>query len=658
MREDDAAPAEDWLPTLISWFEDSEDATYDARQKSERDRDYYDGKQLTAEEVETLAKRGQPPIAINRIRRKIDYLTGLEKRTRTDPKAFPRNPDDEQAADAATDGIRYVCDSARFQQVASRVWEQVLIEGAAGAEVCVKPDKKGEPQIEIVLCPWDRIFWDHHSSAPDFSDAKVLGTVTWLDEEEILTKWPGSEDQIESVYASESISDTYDDKPKFAIWGDSTRKRVRVVQAYWRWGDVWHWATFTRAGFLDEPQPSPYLDDQGEPSCPLVFMSAYVDRDNNRYGVVRDMIDPQDELNKRRSKALHLLNVRQVIADQGAVQNVPDARAEMARPDGYIEVTPGMRFDIQQTADLASGQAQLMQEAKAELDMMGPNAALMGEAGSSASGRAIALSQQGGAIENNALMDLHRDWKRRVYAAVWDRIRQFWTAEKWVRVTDDERNVRFVGLNRQVTLEDELREMPDQQQAAMLAQQMGLMPGDPRLAQVVRVENNVAEIAVDIVVEEGPDVSTLRQEQFQMLAEAAKGRPDVPIDLLIELSDLPRKEKILDRLRGKTGPDGQPMEPPPPPPDFQLKMAELEFEREKFAEEMRLEWAKLGVDANAPQPMPMQEQPDPIALAKVGLDEKRHADKMALEYDKLAMTAAQAIAAREDRAAQNAAAPA
>ena len=96
----------DWLPTLIQWFQDAEDATVDAREKSERDRDYYDNKQFTAEEFEALRKRGQPAISHNLIRQKIDYLLGLEKQTRSDPKAYPRNPDDEQAADAAAqDGL-------------------------------------------------------------------------------------------------------------------------------------------------------------------------------------------------------------------------------------------------------------------------------------------------------------------------------------------------------------------------------------------------------------------------------------------------------------------------------------------------------------------------------------------------------------------------
>ena len=99
-------------------------------------------------------------------------------------------------------------------------------------------------------------------------------------------------------------------------------------------------AIVCKGGFLRAPQESPYLDEDGEPECDLIAGSAYIDRDNNRYGDVRQMISPQDEINKRRSKALHLLNSKNVIADMGAVEDVEAARREIAKADGWVEKMP------------------------------------------------------------------------------------------------------------------------------------------------------------------------------------------------------------------------------------------------------------------------------------------------------------------------------
>ena len=84
--------ATDGHEKMLRQFEESFDNTQDARRDAEVARDYYDGKQLTADELAALAARKQPPVISNRIKPKIDALLGFEKRQRTDPKAYPRNP--------------------------------------------------------------------------------------------------------------------------------------------------------------------------------------------------------------------------------------------------------------------------------------------------------------------------------------------------------------------------------------------------------------------------------------------------------------------------------------------------------------------------------------------------------------------------------------
>lgn len=629
----------DWLPTLIDWFQDAEDATVDAREKSERDRDYYDNKQFTAEEFEALRKRGQPAISHNLIRQKIDYLLGLEKQTRSDPKAYPRNPDDEQAADAATSALRFVADDTDMPMVSSDVWENMLIEGAGGFDVYVEPRKEGAPKVCIVAVPWDRMVWDPHARRADFSDARYLGVVIWLDADEAKERYPDHEDAIESTLDG-NASETFDDRPKNSGWGDAKRKRVRIVQMHWQSKRGWMMATFTKGGFLEDPQMSPYLDDEGEPECSLVFQSAYVDRDNNRYGAVRDMIDQQDEVNKRRSKALHLLSVRQVVADQGAVQDVDEARRQVARADGYVEVAPQMRFEIQQTADLANGQALLLQQAQDALAGMGPNASMQGKDPKDQSGKAIALQQQGGAIQVGALADLHRHAKRRAYRAAYNRVRQFWTEETWVRITDDDRNVKFVGLNRKVTLADALLEMGSEEEARQAIAQMGLTAGDPRLKQVVRVDNRIADVPVDIILDESPDVATLQIETFTQLTDMVRAGLPIPPTAIIEAAPLRPdvKEKVLKQMSGQ-GPDGKPL---PPPPEVQ----KLQFEAKKHDDQMALEQERLsvekykaGIEAQQQPGAPQQPLVDPIDAGRLQLDRDKAMADEAFRRDELALKA-------------------
>jgi hypothetical protein len=289
------------------------------------------------------------------------------------------------------------------------------------------------------------------------------------------------------------------------------------------------------------------VDEKGIPQCDLIGTSAYIDRENNRYGVVRRMISPQDEINKRRSKALHLLNSRQVIADKGAVDDREQARREMARPDGYVEVNGGMRFETADGIALAAGQFNLLQEAKAEIDASGVNPAIEGDA-SAPSGRAQEMMMASGLAEMAGVFEALRDWSWEVYRQVWFRIRQYWTDEKWIRVTDDERNMRWVAINRPMTQADLMIEQAEQSGQPLDQQQIAQLRSDPMMQQV-SVQNPLGELDVDLILEDGPDSVNLQSEQYQSLIELKKADPaSIPTRMIIEASSLRNKDQILEHL--------------------------------------------------------------------------------------------------------------
>jgi len=534
---------------LIRWFEESELARQDEIDLAQRDREYFDGSQWTRDELKLLKERGQPAIVINKVADKVQLLCGMERKARTDPKAFARTPAEEDRADAATQALRYIADDNDFSVVRSEVFSNMLIEGAGGADLGLEDDGQGSCNITITTIPWDRIWYDPHSRSYDFSDARYKGMVIWTDRDALEEMYPGEDvqDVIESSFSSADYQ--YNDRPETAFWTDNNRTRIRLVQCDWSERGTWWRATYTKSGLLAAPQRSKFKDRKGKSASGLLLQSSYINRENQRYGMVRGLISLQDEINKRRSKALHLLSVRQVIAEQGAVPDVDKARREVAKPDGYIEVMPGLKFEIEQTADLAAGQFQLLQHATAEMQLSGPNAAMSGTDPRELSGRAVLAMQAGGAAQNEPLADALRFWSRRVYESCWMAAREYWKAGKWVRVTDDLNETRWVGINRPVRLMDKLADMPEQHRA-MVMQQMQLQPGDPRLQQVIGIENDISDLDVDITIEEGIDIPSLQAEEFQSLVQLASVQPGlIPGDVLIAASGLRDKDQILERMK-------------------------------------------------------------------------------------------------------------
>lgn len=567
--EDSVELKEDETLTLVKGqFEEYLDATLSARREAEKCRDYRDGKQWTDEEIQTLKRRKQPCITDNKIQDKCDTLLGIEKQMRTDPMAYPRNPQDEGSAEAATDALRYVADKSDFNRsVRKEAADNLMVEGLCAGQVVVEKKRGREPQICMEHIHWDRTYYDIRSRKPDFSDKTYVGYYTWLDFDQVVSDWPKAKEQIEQSEADQSqggSDQTVDDKPRYFV-SERGRKRVQIFTHYFKKAGKWHYGTWCKGGWLDEPRASTYKDEDGQPSCPIELQALYRDREGKPYGAVQRYIDLQDEHNKRRSKMLHLLNSKRIIGQTGTVEDVNTVRAELHKPDGVIMINGDIsQFKVEDNINEAEGQWRLLQQTDMALSQTGPNSALAGLSGD-ISGRAKQLDQQSGTLPISPLFDALEAWQTRMYRQAWCRVRQFWSTEMWIRVTDDEQKVKFVVLNQDMLQGDMIAEqlkaqpIPPEEKQALLQE----IASDPSAQQPVlgpdgkpQKKNHVAKMDVDIIIDRSPDVVTIQQEQFGILSEIAKSRPEVPFDVLIEASSLrsETKKKILDRIKGTNDP--------------------------------------------------------------------------------------------------------
>lgn len=529
------------IDTLKSMAARATELTAEARSVSEKARDYYDGHQLSEKVRADYKRRRVPPIVNNRIQRKIDAMIGIEQNSRTDPRAFPRKPQDESAAEVATKSLVFVDDVTRFDAKRSHAFENLLIEGYGGVEVTVE-EKRGQLEVSINRLRWEELFHDPASREKDFSDATFLGIMKWMTLDQAVEiyepHYTGDGDLEEMLQATlADVSETYDDRPRIGdlSWADPKLLRVRVAQMYYKRRGIWHLCVFTGGGEILH-QESPYHDEEGRPDCPIILMTAYVDRENRRYGVVKSLMSMQDEVNARRSRILQLLFNRQTVALKGAV-NVDALKEELSKPDGHVEVNPaeaeaafdvGMKpFEVINQDGQIAAQFSLLTESKEEIDQLGPNASLLGQLSGQQSGRAIMAQQRAGMAELTPIYDSLRDWTLRVYRAMWCRMRQFWTEERWIRVTGDTEAPQFIGIN-----------------------QFAGWGVDPMTGQIVpQIENSLAEMDVDIIIDEAPDFVSLRHEQFEQLTQMAQAGVPIPPEIMIEASSLRDKQRLLEIMQ-------------------------------------------------------------------------------------------------------------
>lgn len=477
---------------------------------------YYHSDQLTTEQLRAYKKRGQPPIVFDRTSRKIDGLVGTVRRLRTDPKAFPRTAKQESGAEVATQVVRTICDQSNFDDIETEAARDAAVHGLAVSELQAIRGDHNDPDFKFSRHDPTTFFYDPRSTKPDFSDARYMGIYKWASLDEIEEIAAGATQKI--IANDDGTYFTAFDADREMLWLDD-KNRYRLVDHWYIEGGKWRWCLHVGAVEIASGD-SDFYNQFGKSICKFFAFANQVDADGDHYGFVRRLKGPQDAMNQHRSKAMHLMNTRGIISKRGVFSEdeggINAARQEVQKPDFAIEYegeradfelwTPDQEF-LQQTT--------YYQDAKAEVDNFGPNQALLGDLGQSASGRAYAMAQQAGLAELGPFLKNFRSWKLSQYQAAWCAAQRYWTDERFIRVTDDDDVAQFLAVNHMEF---------DQY-------------GQPILV------NALGSINVDILFSEGPDTETVMGDVFDTLTALAQNKVPVPPQVIIETSNLPGSVK-------------------------------------------------------------------------------------------------------------------
>lgn len=568
-------------------------------------RRYYHGAQWTDAQIKTLKKRKQPIATVNRIGRKIDGVVGLLERLRQDPKAFPRNPGQEQGADIATAVIRYALDEQEWKPKSAEIARDGAIEGIGGLEINLVQGDSNDPNdhdIELDIVEPESFFYDPRSKREDFSDARYMGIAKWMDVDLAKEMFPDKAEEIDqSIETGTEFTTNPDNENK---WFNSTCKYIRLVDCWYKHKGDWCYSIFTGSTVLMDGK-SYLFDEKNKTECKYIMYSGSVDHDGDRYGFVRNMKSSQDSINFKEAKLNHILASRRLIMSNAAVKDVETARREWARTDGVIIVNPGGEVKADDQSFDFAGWSKLLADSKQEIEGFGPNPQLLGQGSEQQSGRAISLLQQAGIAELGPYIQGFKGWKIRVYRAVFNAIQRHWTAERWIRVTDDDNLAKFIQIN---------------------GLQIDPATGHPTIV------NALGSLDVDIIIDEGPDSINMMADTYDALLAMASSGANVPPQVLIELSpgiDGRTKKKLLEMIT-------QAQQPGP------AQQIALQGEQAKVDETKSK--TMLNVSKARQASMPQQGKPQSFELPP----EMQMAESMASTNDKNASAAAKFAKANKD----------
>lgn len=585
--------------------------------------EYYRGDQWDDDDQAALENEGRPALTINTILPTVNTILGEQSTRRADIQFKPRRGGDEEVAHTLTKLYMQIADNNKLDWVEQQVFSDGLImDGRGFFDVRMDFSDHVEGEVRVTAKDPLDILID--------PDAKDADPKTW--NEVFETKWM-TLDEIEELYGKSKadrllfvaengmsfgpdsveyqesrFGDTENSNEYFGdtIPGDDEYRQIKSLRVVER-----QHKKLVRASFFVDPDtgdqrecPSEWketkckkfakqynltliskvtrrvrwtvtcdqvvLHDDWSPynQFTIVPFFCYFRR-GKPFGVIRNLLSPQEQLNKIASQELHIVNTTAnsgwMIEAGSLVGMTADDLEEHGAETGLVleyarGTTPPQKISANQ---IPTGLDRIAQKAALNIKTIsGVNDSMLGTDSAEVSGIAIQAKQNRGAIMIQVPLDNLRKARQYLAENILNLVQTFYTEQRVIQVTNESD------------------------------------PLQPREEMVINEEtpegeiiNNLMVGEYDVIVATAPARDSFDEVQFAEAISLRQVGVAVPDDAIIEYSHLAKKGELAKRIRQLTGQE-------PPTPEQQEAMAQ---QQQIQMQQLQLEMAKLDADVKKAQ---------------------------------------------------------
>lgn len=562
--------------------------------------DFFEGRQWTEEQIAALRNEGRPAMTFNKIAPLVRLVVGYQRSNRTDVTYLPANDGmgTEQLAELHSNIFKSIADTGGLK------WEdaQMFLDGIIGGRgyqdwrLDFEENDFGEIRPET-LDPFT-VYVDPDGQRYDINTGSYVMTSRWLSIEEMEFQWGKRAAQLIKPFLDgmswtslpASIMGEHEEITPIRSFGedeqwndthgsfrdlfhteliDPQRKSIRVLDCQYyvkEWADVFvdletgdrapvprHWAPekIQRALYAAEQIGNPMtivrrplrrvrwtilagdimVYDGWSPydSFTIVPYFPYFRRGVTD-GMVKDLIDPQMEINKRRSSEIEIVarssnsgweyhedalaaEQEQNLLDYGSAPGFNLKWKGQIKPERINPNPPPMAME------------RLEQKARDDLrEISGINESALGEIDKVQSGKAIEAKQRQAVVALQMYIDNWSRTKELQGRKSLNLVQRHYTENRMFRIVGESGKLVQTMVNKRQI--------------------------DPMTGKVL-IENDVTVGKYTTVVDESPMSATFKNAQFEealMLLEKTGLPAELLLDILIDLSSMPRKDEIKERL--------------------------------------------------------------------------------------------------------------
>lgn len=560
---------------------------------------FYYGQQWDKADIDKLAAVGRPALTINTILSTINVVLGEQANQRGDVTYRPKGNGTAEVADALSKVTRQIADNNRYDFLESQVFADGLIQDRGFFDVRIGFDDhmKGEVRIKA-LDPLDVLI---------DPDAREYDPATWSDV--LVTRWL-TLDEIESLYGKSKAAqvkalgssygedsirlrpDVFGEPQLFDATDTSRIRRVRVIERQhkriasvryfvdpvmgdmrvvpesWDEAQVQVFAAKTGLQFITRHEPRIRWtvsaddvllhDDWSKYKFFTVVPYFPYFRRGKPFGMVRNLISPQELLNKASSQELHIINTSANsgwILEDGALQNMqPEELENRGAETGLVLVTnPGANPPEKiKPNPIPTGIDNVSRKALANIkEISGVSDSLSGFDGAEVSGVAIQAKQSRGLVQIQVPLD-HLALTRELVAE------------------------RILCLIQQYYTEERILHVADYSQPGQPSQELAINQYDNVSGQIL---NDLTLGEYSVVVTTTPARDNFEESQYAEAIELRNVGVAIPDDAIVEYSHLARKRELAERIRALH----EGAQPTPEQEQMQAQLQQLQMQQMQLA---------------------------------------------------------------------------
>ena len=554
------------------------------RKKAEKSEEFYNGEgQWDEKNKSKLVGENRAVLTINEIEPKIDLLSGYQRQNRTDIRFYPTEDGDSRGADIATALFKngWEFNEGTFQE--SQVFEDSMIVGRGNFNIYIDTENNDEGDIRIEWYPWQSVYYGEHIRL-DASDCSYVCKEKWFSKSELVNKYPDKEEELSKImdlYVADGdiAGDIHHVRPgkQYATSENELRDSLyneekinAVAKKTLRLIEIWI-KEFRKIPIIYNPLENFYFNAVKLPKeevamfktipmlqfkdkqsyvinkrvtvgnilldnmyselfddLPLIPVYAKY-RDGSFWGKVEAMKDMQREINKRHSQITDILS-RATYGWFYDAETFDKPDEEKFKRTGSLPFGMHKVRDINRRPILNEGiktpteliaMEQISSEKMREISNI--NSELLGLNSNATTGIAQVEKKKQGLVGNEFLFDNLSLAKKRLAKKYIKLVQKIYTPERIMRILNNMNSRTPVDIG-------------------------GVPITEYNEEELIEFIGNTDFTKYDTTAGESNYNPATRAANFTQWMELASVRPEVPLQLLVDLSDLPEKDKAKEML--------------------------------------------------------------------------------------------------------------